>query len=238
MNRTDPSTALIALDGITKRYHSAAGTIVALADVSLRIFDNDYVAITGPSGSGKSTLMQIVACLDQPTTGSYRLQGCDLRDLGERRLAEIRNRTFGFIFQSFNLLPRATVLRNVIQPLCYRDVSLAERVERGLAALDRVGLADRANHRPHQLSGGEQQRVAIARAVCAEPAVLIGDEPTGNLDAKSADVVMNLLDELHAAGQTILIVTHAESVAARCSSRIALEYGRVHSIQSPAREVA
>ena len=238
MRRIDASSPLIVLDGITKRYVAAAGAVLALDDVSLRIFANDYLAITGPSGSGKSTLMQIIACLDQPTVGTYRLEGRDLRNATEQQLAEIRNRTFGFIFQSFNLLPRATVLRNVVQPLCYRDVPRAERIERGLAALKRVGLMHRASHRPDQLSGGEQQRVAIARALCAEPAILIGDEPTGNLDAKSADMIMDLLDGLHHAGQTILIVTHSESVASRCRSRIAIEYGRMQPILLPERASA
>jgi len=225
--------ALIALQGVSKTYRTseAATPVVALHSVNLRIFENDYVAITGPSGSGKSTLMNILGCLDQPSGGAYLLHGRDTVQLSEGELAALRNRTFGFIFQGYNLLPRATVLRNVTQPLIYRGVPRQERNARALEALARVGLAKRVHHYPHQLSGGEQQRVAIARAVCATPSILIGDEPTGNLDSKAAEMIMQIFDQLHSEGQTILIVTHSDKIAERCSSRIELEDGHLRAFR-------
>ena len=203
--------------------------IAALDGVSLTIAQNEYIAFVGSSGSGKSTMMNILGCLDAPTSGCYRLNGKDVSTLSDGDLALTRNREIGFIFQNFSLLPRATALQNVMQPLIYRHVARAERAERARSALRRVGLDNRANHLPNQLSGGQRQRVAIARALCAEPRVLIADEPTGNLDSATAADIMRLFDTLHDEGQTVIMVTHEPTIAAHCRRAVTLSDGRVVS---------
>ena len=203
-------------------------TVNALRGVDLAIEANEYVAIVGSSGSGKSTLMNIIGCLDRPTSGSYLLNGENVAGLREVQLASIRNRDVGFVFQSFNLLARASALRNVMQPLVYRRMPIAERRHTATEALGRVGLGDRLAHRPNELSGGQRQRVAIARALVSSPAILLADEPTGNLDAAATRQVMGLFDELHRQGQTVIVVTHEADIAARCQRTIELVDGSVN----------
>jgi putative ABC transport system ATP-binding protein len=212
---SDAAGPVIALEDVRKTYSSGSLAVEALRGVSLTIETGDYVAIMGPSGSGKSTLMHILGCLDVVTEGRYLLAGEDVSSLSEDALAEIRNRRIGFVFQQFNLLPSLNAWRNVELPLCYAAVPRGERKARALEALDRVGLADRVEHRPSELSGGQQQRVAVARALVTNPALILADEPTGNLDSASTVDVLNLLDELHEAGRTIVLITHEPDVAAR-----------------------
>jgi putative ABC transport system ATP-binding protein len=216
----DASGPVIALENVNKTYSQGSLAVEALRGVNLTIAAGDYVAIMGPSGSGKSTLMHILGCLDVPTDGRYLLAGEDVSSLSEDELAEIRNRRIGFVFQQFNLLPSLNAWRNVELPLCYAGVPRSVRKARALEALDRVGLADRVVHRPSELSGGQQQRVAVARALVTDPALILADEPTGNLDSASTIDVLNLLDELHAAGRTIVLITHEPDVASR-AQRIA-----------------
>ena len=206
---------VLELHDVTKTYASGALEVQALRGISLEVAEGDHVAIMGPSGSGKSTLMNILGCLDVLTTGTYRLRGTDVADLGEDELAGIRNREIGFVFQQFNLLPALPAWRNVELPLVYAGVHAAERRERARTALERVGLASRMDHRPGELSGGQQQRVAVARALATDPALILADEPTGNLDSASSEDVLGLLDELHAAGRTIVLITHEAEVAQR-----------------------
>ena len=220
-------SAVIECIGVEKRYQMGDSNFSALAGIDLRIEANDYVAIIGPSGSGKSTLMNILGCLDVPSAGRYLLQGRDVAQMDERALAVERNRSVGFIFQSFNLLPRANALANVMQPLIYRQMPSAQRRQRALDALARVGLASRVNHLPNQLSGGQRQRVAIARALVTEPRILLGDEPTGNLDSQTTIEIMALFDALHREGQTVILVTHESDIAARCQRQIRLVDGRI-----------
>ena len=210
---------VLELTDVTKTYASGELEVHALQGVSLTVRRGEYIAIMGPSGSGKSTLMNILGCLDVLTSGSYRLAGRDVADLDEDDLAEIRNKEIGFVFQQFNLLPALPAWRNVELPLLYAGVPKAERRARAHEALARVGLEDRVDHRPSELSGGQQQRVAVARALCGDPAMILADEPTGNLDSHSTEDVLNLLDELHAGGRTIVLITHEAEVAER-SSRI------------------
>ena len=198
---------------VTKVYGEGGTAVHALRGVSLAVEQGDYVAIMGASGSGKSTLMNILGCLDVPTAGRYLLDGMDVSTLDDRQLALVRNRQIGFVFQSFNLIPRTTALANVELPLAYAGVKAAERRRRALAALDLVGLADRAEHEPNELSGGQQQRVAVARALVTAPALLLADEPTGNLDTRSTADVLEVLDGLSAAGRTIVLITHEHDVA-------------------------
>jgi putative ABC transport system ATP-binding protein len=220
---------LIRLEDIVKHYVMGEETIAALDGISLDVRENEYVAFVGASGSGKSTMMNILGCLDRPTSGRYFLKGRDVTSLTEYELAVARNRTIGFVFQSFNLLPRATALQNVMQPLIYRRVCPAERMARAKAALARVALENRMNHLPRQLSGGQRQRVAIARALCGEPSLLIADEPTGNLDSSTATDIMALFDSLQCEGHTLIVVTHEATVAAHCHRRITLVDGHVQS---------
>jgi putative ABC transport system ATP-binding protein len=222
-----PGSEVIRLEGVRKAYRMGESEFMALDGIDLAIEANEYVAIVGPSGSGKSTLMNIVGCLDVPSAGRYLLRGRDVAKMDETELAHERNRSVGFIFQSFNLLPRASALANVMQPLVYRVMPRAERRERALQALTRVGLAARVNHLPSQLSGGQRQRVAIARALVTEPAILLGDEPTGNLDSRTTVEIMGLFDALHAEGHTIILVTHEQEIADHCRRSVRLVDGRI-----------
>ncbi|MEU1964429.1 ABC transporter ATP-binding protein [Micromonospora sediminicola] len=212
---------------LTKVYGQGEATVHALRGVSLTVTAGDYVAIMGSSGSGKSTLMNILGCLDVPSAGTYHLDGVDVSRLDDARLALVRNRRIGFVFQSFNLIPRTSAAANVELPLAYAGVKPAERRRRALAALDMVGLAGRADHEPNQLSGGQQQRVAVARALVTEPALILADEPTGNLDSRSTEEVLAILDQLHTAGRTIVMITHETEVAARARRLVTLFDGRI-----------
>ncbi|HEX3005760.1 MAG TPA: ABC transporter ATP-binding protein [Angustibacter sp.] len=220
---------VIALTGVGKTYGSGAARVEALRSVDLEIAAGEYVAIMGASGSGKSTLMNLLGCLDVPTTGTYRLDGIDVSALTDGSLAQVRGRRIGFVFQSFNLIPRMSALANVELPMAYARVRAGERRARAVEALRRVGLADRADHRPNQLSGGQQQRVAIARALVMAPALLLADEPTGNLDSRSSAEVMTILDQLNAAGRTVVLITHEDDVAAHATRQLRLVDGRVVS---------
>ena len=221
--------ALIEIQDLTKTYRMGAETIHALDRISLEVERNDYVAIMGPSGSGKSTLMNIIGCLDTPTSGEYRLNGVAVGGLGDDALARIRNREIGFVFQTFNLLARATALHNVELPLIYSGLPGAERRERAEEALEAVGLMDRATHKPSELSGGQRQRVAVARALINNPSILLADEPTGNLDSRTGEEIMGLFSELHSRGQTILLVTHEADIARHARRRVAVRDGKVES---------
>lgn len=218
---------LVRLNDISKTYVVGYEEVHALSSVSLSIREGEYVAFVGASGSGKSTLMNIVGCLDTPSTGSYLLEGQDTSELNQNSLARIRGHRIGFIFQNFNLLPRATALQNVVRPLIYQGIDRATRDARAEAALGRVALGHRKDHLPNQLSGGQRQRVAIARALCSRPAILIADEPTGNLDSVTAGEILELFDSLHRDGSTIIMVTHEQSVARRCQRRISLFDGKI-----------
>jgi len=218
---------MIVLREIVKRYLMGEETVLALAGVDLTIERNAYVALTGASGSGKSTLMNLIGCLDTPSEGSYTLNGRDVSGMNDNELAQVRNREIGFVFQSFHLLPRMTVLQNVMQPLVYRGMPIDERRERAAEALRKVGLGDRMGHRPNQLSGGQRQRVAIARALVGSPSILLADEPTGNLDTRTSTEIMALFDQLHAQGQTVVMVTHEPDIAAHCHRTIRMNDGRI-----------
>jgi putative ABC transport system ATP-binding protein len=220
---------LIEIRDVSKVYEMGEEKIHALRDVSVSIEENEYLAIMGPSGSGKSTLMNVVGCLDRPTSGSYALRGREVATLSEDELARVRNREIGFVFQTFNLLPRSAALENVELPLVYAGVAAAERRRRAARALEEVGLADRARHRPNELSGGQRQRVAIARALVNSPAILLADEPTGNLDSKTGEEILALFESLHARGQTLVVVTHEEDVARRTHRILRLRDGRIES---------
>ncbi|HEV7722724.1 MAG TPA: ABC transporter ATP-binding protein [Iamia sp.] len=218
---------VIVLDEVTKTYRTGAIDVDALRGVTLRIAEGEMTAIVGPSGSGKSTLMHIIGCLDVPTRGRYHLAGHDVGSLDEGRLAEVRNRRIGFVFQQFNLLASLPAWRNVELPLIYTGIDRHERRERALHALDQVGLSDRARHRPGELSGGQQQRVAIARALVTQPALILADEPTGNLDSSSTADVLGLLGELHRAGRTVVLITHEHDIAAAAGRTVTIRDGAI-----------
>ncbi|HYS54597.1 MAG TPA: ABC transporter ATP-binding protein [Thermoanaerobaculia bacterium] len=218
--------ALIQLEEVTKTYDAGENAVQALRGVDVAIQEGEFVAIIGPSGSGKSTLMHIVGCLDSPTTGKYWLDGQDVAELTARQLARIRNQKIGFVFQTFNLLPRATVLKNVELPLLYAGLSRGERRERAMSALERVGLGDRSKHRPNELSGGQRQRVAIARALVNNPSLVLADEPTGNLDQKTGSEIIDIFEAL-AGQETIVLVTHDPTIASRTGRRIKMVDGRI-----------
>jgi len=220
---------IIEMTDVRKTYATGALEVEALRGVSLRIGQGEYVAIAGPSGSGKSTLMHIIGCLDVPTSGDYVLAGGRVTELAETHLAEIRNRRIGFVFQQFNLLPSMTACRNVELPLAYAGVPPAERRRRAEEALTRVGLADRLTHRPGELSGGQQQRVAVARALVTDPALILADEPTGNLDSRASADVLALFDELHAMGRTIVLITHEAEVARHAGRSVLIRDGQLAS---------
>lgn len=204
---------ILDLVDVRKTYRAGDLEVEALRGITLRVHTGEHVAIVGPSGSGKSTLMHVLGCLDVPTSGTYSLAGVDVAGMGERELAVVRNRRIGFVFQQFNLLPKLSAWRNVELPLCYAGVDRAERRRRAVHSLERVGLADRVDHRPGELSGGQQQRVAIARALVTEPDLILADEPTGNLDSRSTEDVLGLFEELRNAGRTIVLITHDNDVA-------------------------
>jgi putative ABC transport system ATP-binding protein len=223
------SKVIVRLEAVSKVYATGALAVRALHDVTLTINRGEYVAVVGPSGSGKSTLMNILGCLDVVTDGRYWLNGIDVEDMSEAELAVVRNQQIGFVFQQFNLLPSLSALRNVELPLCYAGRPRHERRDRALRALDRVGLADRVDHRPAELSGGQQQRVAMARALVTEPALILADEPTGNLDSRSSEDVMSVLAELNAAGRTIVLITHDHGIAQNAHRTLSVLDGVVRS---------
>ena len=222
-------SSIIETTAVAKRYIMGSEVIDALKTVTISVKKGEYVAFMGPSGSGKSTLMNIIGCLDTPTAGKYILNGKDVSDMSENELAEIRNKEIGFVFQTFNLLPRMSSLENVALPLIYAGFSKADRTEKAMATLKSVGLDNRGGHRPNELSGGQRQRVAIARALVNNPSILLADEPTGNLDSKTSYEIMDLFDQLHAKGNTIVMVTHEEDIARYAHRIVRLRDGLVES---------
>jgi putative ABC transport system ATP-binding protein len=231
------SDLVIQIRDLTRVYDMGAEKVHALRGVSVEIRRNEYVAIMGPSGSGKSTLMNVIGCLDTPTSGEYWLNGQEVSRMPDDALARVRNREIGFVFQTFNLLPRASALQNVELPLVYGGVAARARRERARAALGRVGLGDRMDHRPNELSGGQRQRVAIARALVNEPAILLADEPTGNLDSATSEEIMKVFETLHTQGQTVIMVTHEADIAAHAERIVVLRDGRIGS-DTPGRRGA
>jgi putative ABC transport system ATP-binding protein len=222
--------SLISLKGITKEYVMGREVLKVLKGIDLDIEKGEYVALMGPSGSGKSTLMNMIGCLDSPTSGKYILNGMDVSKMGDNELAGIRNKEIGFVFQTFNLMPRQTALDNVALPLIYAGIKKADREQRALKALANVGLSDRVQHKPNELSGGQRQRVAVARALVNNPSLLLADEPTGNLDSKTSIEIMQLFEELHSKGNTIVLVTHEEEIAHFAKRIIRLKDGMIESL--------
>ncbi len=220
---------VIQLQHISRFFQVGTETVKALVDITLSIYRNEFVALMGPSGSGKSTMMNLLGCLDTPTSGSYYLNGIDVSKMSDNQLAEIRNKEIGFIFQTFNLLPRSTALDNVILPLIYAGIPKKERIRMAKETLDEVQLGDRINHKPNELSGGQRQRVAVARALVNKPSIVLADEPTGNLDSKTSIEIMGLLEEIHRQGNTIIVVTHEEDIALHAHRIIRMIDGRIAS---------
>lgn len=222
-------TSVIDIRSLHKTYHLGSTIVRALDGVDLSVASNEYVAIMGPSGSGKSTLMNIIGCLDVPTSGTYHLAGQPVDEMEDDELALVRNRRIGFIFQSFNLLPRTSILRNVELPLVYSGISRDERLDRAREALRKVGLGDRIDHQPNELSGGQRQRVAIARALVNDPSIILADEPTGNLDSRTGQEIMALFEDLYEQGQTLLVVTHEDDIAEHARRCVRLRDGLIES---------
>ena len=218
---------IIGIKSVSKIYNLGDTVVKALDNVSLSIFENDFISIMGPSGSGKSTLMNIIGCLDVPTKGSYKFNNEKISQMKDSQLADIRNQKIGFVFQTFNLLPKLNALQNVEVPLVYSNLKRFKRTEKAKEALNIVGLSDRINHKPNELSGGQRQRGAIARALVNKPSIILADEPTGNLDSKSGNEILNFFDDLHKAGNTLIIVTHEKSVAKRAKRRIEIFDGKI-----------
>ncbi|MBI3112393.1 MAG: ABC transporter ATP-binding protein [Ignavibacteriales bacterium] len=230
---------MIRLSNIKKMYQMGEEEVHALSGVDIEITKNEYVAIMGPSGSGKSTLMNVIGCLDTPTSGLYELNGTNVSEMNDNQLAKIRNKEIGFVFQTFNLLARSDVLHNVELPLIYGGIGSADRKRQANGAIERVGLGDRAHHKPNELSGGQRQRVAIARALVTNPSILLADEPTGNLDSKTGEEIMGLFDVLHSEGNTIILVTHEEDIAAHAHRIIRIRDGKVeHDEKVKNRKIA
>ena len=223
---------IISLSNISREYIVGNEVIYALRDISLKIFKNEYVALMGPSGSGKSTLMNMLGCLDTPSAGEYILNGLSVANMSDNELAEVRNKEIGFVFQTFNLLPRQSALENVTLPLVYAGISKAERQQKAEYAMEQVGLKDRMMHKPNELSGGQRQRVAIARALVNDPAIILADEPTGNLDSKTSLEIMGLFETIHKNGNTIIVVTHEEDIAKYAHRIVRLKDGLVENDQS------
>ena len=221
--------ALIKLIDIAKTYVMGAEIIHAIRSISLNVEKNEYVALMGPSGSGKSTLMNIIGCLDSPSKGEYYLNGTEVSGMSDNELAEVRNREIGFVFQTFNLLPRSSALENVALPLLYAGLKKQERMEKAMAIMNDVGLTDRMKHRPNELSGGQRQRVAIGRALVNHPSIILADEPTGNLDTKTSEEIMGLFQDIHQKGNTIVVVTHEEDIAQHAHRIVRLRDGLVES---------
>ena len=234
----EKSSTVIELQDVYRTYRMGEQVLNALDGVNLTIKRNEYVAVVGASGSGKSTMMNIIGCLDRASKGEYLLNGTNVGDMNETELARARNREIGFVFQSFNLLARASALKNVMQPLVYRGISQSERIRRASEALERVGLGGRLDSRPNQLSGGQRQRVAISRALVGNPAILLADEPTGNLDSTTSQEIMALIDQVHEQGQTIIMVTHEADIARHCNRVIRLEDGKIESDIQQVRHVS
>ncbi|MFZ9681186.1 MAG: ABC transporter ATP-binding protein [Bacteroidia bacterium] len=228
----NPKGNVITLQGVQRLYRMGDETIYALRGVDLTIARNEYVALMGPSGSGKSTLMNLIGCLDSPSAGSYWLNGHDVAGLSDNRLAEIRNSEIGFVFQTFNLLPRLSALDNVALPLIYAGINETQRRERAMEVLQQVGLGDRVSHKPNELSGGQRQRVAVARALVNRPSLILADEPTGNLDSKTSVEIMELFARIHSLGNTIVLVTHEEDIARHAHRMVRLKDGVVESDQN------
>jgi putative ABC transport system ATP-binding protein len=227
------SETVIRIEGVSKQYTLDRSRVEALRDIDLVVRGNEFLAVTGPSGSGKSTLMNLLGCLDTPSSGRYELSGRDVAGLDDIELAEVRNREIGFVFQTFNLLPRSTALQNVELPLIYAGIAAPQRRQRAKEVLAAVGLAERMSHKPNELSGGQRQRVAIARALVNRPSIILADEPTGNLDSRTGAEIMALLDKLHDSGNTLVVVTHEEELAARADRIVTLRDGIIESDTGP-----